>query len=266
MHIDNANIDNLTQLWKCYGALSLYEDEQFQLYKNISWPNRVWADMAKPVSEISLKQTAKVALDSTFFPLWPLMTKNGAVQQQTVDALVNQSRDWQPAFQHTAMALKLDKQQSVKTRSEVRNSLQFKLLNDGADISTWVTTGSKAFGYDIDPRVIASLLAFEDIQLVIAYDEKAQPVATGLLFKTGNVAGIHQIGVPADQQGRGYATQMMRYLIQSAEKWKVSYIVLQASEAGKPVYQKLGFVDQFLITYLKKNTYDIKQLRKRELN
>ena len=46
-------------------------------------------------------------------------------------------------------------------------------------------------------------LAREDTQILLAYDEDSQPVATGLLFKTGDVAGIHQIGVPADHQGKG---------------------------------------------------------------
>jgi hypothetical protein len=44
----------------------------------------------------------------------------------------------------------------------------------------------------------------------------------------------------------------MRFLIQCAEQWQADYVVLQASEAGRPVYQKLGFVDQFLITYLQR--------------
>jgi GNAT superfamily N-acetyltransferase len=73
------------------------------------------------------------------------------------------------------------------------------------------------------------------------------------LFKTGDVAGIHQIGVPDDHKGKGYATKMMHSLIEAAGKWQVDYLVLQASEGGRPVYRKLGFVELFLISYLKKN-------------
>ena len=255
MHIDSANLNNLTQLWQRYGARSLYEDDQLQLRKNISWPNRVWADMARPVSGRSLEQTAKKAPDAALFPLWPTMTEDGsAAPQMTVDALVRQSRDWQPAVQHTAMALQLDKQQPVNAQTVARYPVHIKCLSGNTDIAAWVATGSKAFGYTIDANVIAPLLACEDTQILLAYNEDCQPVATGLLFKTGDVVGIHQIGVPADHQGKGYATQMMRFLIQCAEKWQADYVVLQASEAGRPVYQKLGFVDQFLITYLQRYT------------
>ena len=253
MHIDSANLNNLIQLWQTYGARSLYEDDQLQLRKNISWPNRLWADMARPISGISLEKTAKNATDATLFPLWPAMTEDGsAAPQVTVDTLVRQSRDWQPAVQHTAMALQLDKQLSDNNQAVARYPIVFKCLSSGTDIAAWVDTGSSAFGYTIDPNVIAPLLAREDTQILIAYNEYSQPVATGLLFKTSNIVGIHQIGVPADHQGKGYATQMMRFLIQYAQKWQADYAVLQASEAGRPVYQKLGFVDQFLITYLQR--------------
>ena len=254
MHIDSANLNNLTQLWQRYGALSLYEDDQLQLRKNISWPNRVWADMARSVSARSLEKTAKNAPDTASFPLWPAMTEDGsAAPQVTVDALVRQSRDWQPAVQHTAMVLQLDKQQPVNTQTVASDPIRFKCLSDDdTDMAAWVATGSKAFGYTIDANVIVPLLACEDVQVLLAYNEDYQPVATGLLFKTGDVVGIHQIGVPADHQGKGYATQMMRFLIQCAEKWQADYVVLQASEEGRPVYQKLGFVDQFLITYLQR--------------
>jgi GNAT superfamily N-acetyltransferase len=147
------------------------------------------------------------------------------------------------------MVLPLDKSLSV-TPEAPRHPLAFKRLDREADLADWVATGSKAFGYSIDAKVIAPLLKCDDIQLLLAYDENAEPVATGLLFKTADVVGIHQIGVPAGYQGKGYATQMMRFLIQSAEQWQASHVVLQASAAGKPVYKKLGFVEQFLITYL----------------
>jgi GNAT superfamily N-acetyltransferase len=254
MHIDSANLDNLTQLWQRYGARSLYENDQLQLCENISWPNRIWADMASPVSASSLEQTAKNAPATALFPLWPAMTENGsAAPQVTVDALVRQSRDWQPTVQHTAMALQLDKQLPINTQTVARYPIHITCLSGDTDIAAWVATGSKAFGYTIDANVIVPLLACEDTQILLAYNEDSQPVATGLLFKTGDAVGIHQIGVPADHQGKGYATQMMRFLIQCAEKWQADYVVLQASEAGRPVYQKLGFVDQFLITYLQRS-------------
>lgn len=252
MHIDSANLNNLIQLWQRYGTRPINQNIQHQLHQNISWPNRVWPDIEKPMLASSLDKVAKNIPDTTLFPLWPPIKKNGSVApQEVVDTLVNQSRDWQMAFQHTAMAMQLNKQPPLNTRTEPQYPVKIKRIGL-AHISDWVMTGSNAFGYSIDADVIRPLLAHENIRVLLAYNQACQPVATGLLFKTGNVVGIHQIGVPSEHRGKGYATQMMHLLIQSAKQWQASHVVLQASEAGRPVYQKLGFVDLFLITYLQK--------------
>jgi|TARA_B110000091_G_C13778815_1_gene460127 GNAT superfamily N-acetyltransferase len=254
MHIDSANLDNLIKLWKRYGAQTLHKDDNARLCKNISWPNRVWADKPLPLSSESLAQTAKNSPDTSLFPVWPMMSENGSASpQKIVEVLVGQSQDWQAIFQHTAMALSLDKRPQLSTQAAFRYPIEIKRLSGNDDIAAWVATGSKAFGYTIDPNAILPLLVCEDIQILLAYNEDSQPVATGLLFKTGNVAGIHQIGVLDTHRGKGVATQMIRSLIERAEKWQADYAVLQASPAGIPVYRKLGFVDQFLITYLRKS-------------
>lgn len=152
-----------------------------------------------------------------------------------------------------AMALRFDKLQPVTMPPIEQYPVHIKCLKDDIDIGVWIATGSEAFGYSIDENVIVPLLACGDVELLLAYNADSEPVATGLLLKTDGIVGIHQIGVPADHQGKGYATQMMRFLIQLAEKWQADYVVLQASEAGRAVYQRLGFVDQFLITYLQRN-------------
>lgn len=253
MHIDHANLNNLTQLWQRYGARVCHEGGQLQLRKNVSWPNRTWVDMTTPLTKESLRLAAENTSETTRLPLWPELTEDGsAAKQATVEDLIRQSDEWEPAMQHTAMALQLGQGPSDNTRVIDQYPLRIKRLSDAADIARWVAVGSKAFGYVIDTKAIMPLLACEDIQLLLAYDESSQAVATGLLFKTGNVAGIHQIGVPSEYRGKGYATQMMRFLIRCADSWKADYAVLQASTAGKPVYQKLGFVEQFLITYLQK--------------
>jgi GNAT superfamily N-acetyltransferase len=254
MQIDRANIDNLTQLWQAYGARPLYEDAQLKLCRNVSWPSRVWADTSSPLSAKSLQKIANITAEDAIIPLWTRSSDDsGVASQGSIDSLLSQSPDWQLALQHTAMKLKLSKQQLPTSEADVREPLHFERLGLEGDVMSWAATGSRAFAYTIDENVISSLLAREDTQVLLAYNENSEPVATGLLFKTDDVVGIHQIGVPGEHQGKGYATQMMRFLIQCAEEWQADYAVLQASESGRPVYQKLGFVDQFLITYVQKS-------------
>jgi len=41
----------------------------------------------------------------------------------------------------------------------------------------------------------------------------------------------------------GYATKIMNFIIEEAKNHDVSYIELSASELGKPLYKKLGFLE-----------------------
>lgn len=70
---------------------------------------------------------------------------------------------------------------------------------------------------------------------------EGKPVTTGALVFHGGVAGIYYImTVPAERR-KGYATEMMFFLLREAKKRNFTYSTLLASETGKKVYEKIGF-------------------------
>lgn len=129
------------------------------------------------------------------------------------------------------MDLRLNKLKQVKTTQ---------------DITLWIDIVSEAFGYSIDHVVIDKLSNEQDMQILMThYNDQA--IATAILYKTGDIIGIHQVGVKQDFQSKGFARVFMQEIIATCLLWQGKIIVLQASQAGKPLYESLGFKQQFLI-------------------
>nr|WP_241242218.1 GNAT family N-acetyltransferase [Thalassotalea sp. G2M2-11] len=126
------------------------------------------------------------------------------------------------------------------------NALNIKSISTDNDIKQWVGIGSQAFGYDINFQVIQQLRRNSAIHLLLAWLDQT-PVACGLLYQTDKVIGIHQVAIAPKYQGQGLAKQLMVEMINRCFELGGNYVVLQASSAGKPLYQKLGFHEQFII-------------------
>jgi ribosomal protein S18 acetylase RimI-like enzyme len=71
---------------------------------------------------------------------------------------------------------------------------------------------------------------------------KGAPVAIGILFVKSKVASIFCLIVLESERGKGYGTDVMNFLLDSAVKIGCKYATLSASsDAGFSVYKKLGF-------------------------
>lgn len=90
-----------------------------------------------------------------------------------------------------------------------------------------------------------------------AYDQKApfrfytgylngKAVTTGVLAFHANVVGIYYIATLPEERRKGYATEMMHYLLCIAKEENQKIVVLEASEEGKKVYEKIGFKECYL--------------------
>lgn len=77
-------------------------------------------------------------------------------------------------------------------------------------------------------------------KMVIGY-EQDQPVVVGTLVFHADVAGIYYIATAPDKRHRGYASAMVSYLSQEAQKMHFSTIALQATEKNALFYTRLGF-------------------------
>jgi len=256
MHIDEANLSNLIKLWHKYGSQPVEAAKLPLLVANTGWPQRCWIDSrALPDGDSSQLQSdvndnlwVENIPKSAIFPLWPTLRSNNNLPSSKYEPqVIEQSlldKHWHCAFEQTAMYLTLSS--DAKHSPRTHPGFKVRPVNTCEDIKMWADIGSEAFGYQIDLSVIQRLVDDEEIQLLIGWDN-GQAIACGLLYKTGDIIGVHQVGVKLAFQGKGFAKCFMLDIIVACSKWQGKHVVLQASQVGKPLYEKLGFKSQFLI-------------------
>lgn len=77
------------------------------------------------------------------------------------------------------------------------------------------------------------------------------PAATTLLFKDGDIAGLYMVGTLPEARGNGIAAAMVVHALKEAASMGCSVAILQASEMGKGVYDKIGFKEYCTIDIYK---------------
>lgn len=61
-------------------------------------------------------------------------------------------------------------------------------------------------------------------------------------FITGKTATILNVFTYPEYRRKGIATKLLTMMIDEAKAMNISYLELSATDAGKPLYEKLGFV------------------------
>ena len=249
MYIDKANLMNLTGLWQKYGAQTLCSNLSAKVLFNPRWPFRCWIDQSIDNIEHQHITSCLDALpEFATVPVWPITESTSDSVNGSLNSQANQNKllndDWQCGFEQLAMYKKLPSNRLLSAQSN--SQLEVSRAASHEDIEMWVQIGSEAFAYQIDINVIKPLVNDKDIQLLLAW-HNGQPAACALLYKTNEVIGIHQVAVKHAFQGKGIAKNFMQHIIATCSQWQGEYMVLQASLAGQPLYEKLGFKAQFKI-------------------
>ncbi|WP_343614821.1 GNAT family N-acetyltransferase [Flavobacterium sp.] len=228
------NIDNLTTLWRTAAAplLSYHKNDPFQFsqIKNSGWPNRLW--FREDITEENLPQILEIIEQNPglVIPYWDIFGSNSNE--------IFEKNGFEIRNQLVAMALKLEE------KFALRNILSFKRVLNEKDAITWSDIYPLSFNYVISKETIVH--NYENTKFyLVHYDEK--PIGTLNLFQTGNVMGIHGVGVIPEMRKRGFAEEIMKFAINEAIDAHCNYAQLQASPLGKNIYTRLGFEDLFLI-------------------
>jgi len=252
MRLHEANLTNLVTLWKKYGSQQISSASILELHTNTHWPHRCWFDWntsldeetLQPVGDYDINTLLKDVSESAIVPVWPKTNETSGDRWGSFFEQQLKDNHWRCAFNQAAMCLDL---KDAPAYSEKKLAgFEVKRIHALEDVTEWIDIGNDAFAYVIDRPVIERLVNQKDIQLLLGCLD-GNAVASGLLFKTGDIIGIHQVGVRSALQGKGIAKAFMKELLVACQRWSGRYVVLQASEVGRPLYDSLGFKFQFLI-------------------
>jgi len=111
-----------------------------------------------------------------------------------------------------------------------------KTLHDFAMVLTNDDTAFKTYF-----SWIASILTDDDpIEYYVGYVD-GKPVVGGLSCYFAQVAGLHWLSTVPSERRKGYGRAMQEYRLKRAKDLGYHIAVLQASNEGYPLYQKLGY-------------------------
>lgn len=120
---------------------------------------------------------------------------------------------------------------------EIRQVMDAIGIDDHREVVTegFGSPSAVAFG-----STCAGLLDHPDCTMYVGYAGGA-PVASGLGWRTGRTIGVYAIAtIPAARQN-GYGAAMTARVVTDGLKAGCDVAVLQASEPGRPIYERLGF-------------------------
>ena len=113
---------------------------------------------------------------------------------------------------------------------------------DEAQLADHRAVAAAAFGMppDLVARLMPPALLGNPAVRVYVGLEEGLPVASSLAFRTDEIVGIYNVATIDACRGRGYGTAMTWAAIADAAPG-IEVAILQASRAGRPIYERMGF-------------------------
>lgn len=91
----------------------------------------------------------------------------------------------------------------------------------------------------VDALYAPAVLDQPGVRAYVGYVDE-RPVAVAASYRTGSTIGIYNVATAEEARGHGYGTAATWHLLRDADPgWEVA--VLQASDMGRPVYERMGF-------------------------
>ncbi len=121
--------------------------------------------------------------------------------------------------------------------------LEIRRVTDAAGIDAHRQVVTAGFGSD--PAVALGtacpdLLARPECVVYVGYAD-GDPVVSGLTWRSGRTIGVYSIATIASARRRGYGAAMTARVVADGVVAGCDVASLQASEMGRPIYERLGF-------------------------
>jgi GNAT superfamily N-acetyltransferase len=126
---------------------------------------------------------------------------------------------------------------------QAARGLEIQRVTDAAGIDAHRRAVTAGFGSDPAValgNVCPELLDRPDCVMYVGY-ASGKPVASGMGWRTGRTIGVYSIATMKSARRRGYAAAMTARVVADGARAGCTVAALQASEMGRPIYERLGF-------------------------
>lgn len=120
---------------------------------------------------------------------------------------------------------------------------EIRRVADAAGIADHVRTAADGFGMPREwlEAVMTTRILDEPAATVYVGYTDGEPVTAGLGVRTGRTIGIYNIATVETARKRGYGAAMTMRIVDDGAAAGCDVAILQASDMGKPIYERLGF-------------------------
>lgn len=127
--------------------------------------------------------------------------------------------------------------------SQGASDLEIRRVTDTAGIDAHRQVVTAGFGSDPAVALGTACVEILDRPECVAYVGYAdhRPVVSGLGWRTGRTVGVYSIATLEPARRRGYGAAMTACVVTDGVVAGCDVAALQASEMGRPIYERLGF-------------------------
>lgn len=122
-------------------------------------------------------------------------------------------------------------------------ALEITTVEDERGLEDFILVNAEAFGMPAEAMSQLLTMRFIEDPGWRAYvgAVEGQPVAASMLQLDGDIAGVYFVGTRNDFRKRGLGGAMTWHAVREGAEAGCTVATLQASDMGKPVYERMGF-------------------------
>lgn len=126
---------------------------------------------------------------------------------------------------------------------EPSGDLEIRRVDDHIGVDDHIRAA--AAGFELPDEMLRSIVTDAMLDapwaaLYVGYLD-GEPVTSGLGVRTGSTIGVYNIATVPDARRRGFGASMTARVIADGSAAGCDLAVLQASDMGKPIYERMGF-------------------------
>ena len=200
-----------------------------------SWPNMIYnTSFSEEKLDEFIEQNIKAIKTKKAPPFW--LTEDGELDKILVQKL---GKTGMRSIMHwTGMGISINAPLEYK----LLPTAKIRSVDNTDDLNAWQNILNQALmtSNKIQDGIFEKLYRQDHFKLYLVLENDV-PVATGLAYFNANNCGIYMISTLAEHRQKGYGSAVTKHCINAAHQKGITNIVLQASDKGVSIYEKMGF-------------------------